>query len=98
VQHLAEGFAGLISEIEPLAELCASRSINSANVLDVCVDARAERCALGQRRDAAWCWDLHDAEDVDDDELDANSEEHGWCGHGEDTDGGVVRACAAVMH
>jgi len=96
VQHLAEGLARLVAQVQALAELGASGTVDSANVLDVCVDAGAERGALGQGRDAAGRGDLHDAEDVDDDELDADGEQHGGGGHGEDADGRVVGACAAV--
>lgn len=96
MQHLAEGLARLVSQVQALAELGASGSVNSADVFDVCVDARAQRGALGQGRDAAGGGDLHDAEDVDDDELDADGEQHGRGRHGEDADRRVVGACAAV--
>lgn len=38
VQHLTEGLAGLVAEVESLSELGASRSIDSADVLNVCID------------------------------------------------------------
>lgn len=47
VQHHAEALAGLVSEIQSLTELSATRSVNSANVFNVCIDAGSERCALG---------------------------------------------------
>jgi hypothetical protein len=97
VQHLTESLAGLVSQVQPLAELRASRSVNSANVLDVCVDSRAERRALGQRRDTAGCGNLHDAENIDYDELHTNGEQHGRRRHREHTDGWVVGTGAATM-
>ena len=94
VQHLAEGFAGLVAQVEPLAELGASGTVDGAHVLDEGVDAGAERCAHGQGRDSARSWLLHITEDIDEDQLNANGEEHSRCGHGEHTDGRVVGTCA----
>jgi hypothetical protein len=41
VQHLTEGLAGLIPEVQSLAELSATRSVDSADILNVCIDTRA---------------------------------------------------------
>lgn len=95
VEHLAETFASLVAQIEALAELGAAGAINTADVLNVRVDARAQGCALWQRGDTAWSWDAPDAEDVEEEQLDANGKQHGGRGHSEDADRGVVGTCAA---
>jgi hypothetical protein len=97
VQHLAESFASLVAKVESLAELCATGSVHGANVLNICVNSRTERCALRKRRDTAGCWDLHDAQDVYNDQLDTDGKEHGWRRHGQDSDGWVVGAGATVV-
>ena len=48
VQHLTKSLASLVAQVEPLPEFGASRSINSANVLDVRVDARSQGSTFGQ--------------------------------------------------
>ena len=47
VQHHAEALAGLVTEVQSLAELGTTGSVNSANVFNVRVDTRTERRALG---------------------------------------------------
>jgi hypothetical protein len=96
VQHLAERLARLVPQVQALSELRAAGAVDGANVFDVRVDAGAERRALGERGDATRRGDFHDAQDVDDDELYADGEEHGGRGHGEDANGRVVGTCAAV--
>lgn len=95
VQHLAESFAGLVAQVEALTELGATRAVDCADVLNVCVDTGAEGGASWQGRDTAWSRDLHDAEDIDEEQLDADGEEHGGRRHGENTDRGVVGAGTA---
>lgn len=96
MQHLAEAFAGLVAQVEALTELSATGSIDGADILDVCVDTGAEWCALWEGRDAAWGWDALDAEDVEEEELNANGEEHCGRGHGEDADRRVVGTCTTA--
>lgn len=48
VQHDTERLASLVAEVQPLAEFGATRAVDGANVLDVGVDARTKRRALGQ--------------------------------------------------
>lgn len=94
VQHLAESLACLVAQIEPLSELGAAGSIDGANVLNVRVDTGSQGSTLGQRRDSAWRRDTTDAEDVESQELETNSEQHSRCWHGKDTDWWVVGTCA----
>jgi hypothetical protein len=97
VQHLAERLARLVTQIQALAELGAAGAVDGANVLNVGVDAGAEGRALGKRGDTARGGNLHDAQNVHDDELDTDGEEHRGRGHGEDTDWRVVGTGAAVV-
>jgi hypothetical protein len=53
VKHLAEILAGLVPEVQTLTKLGTTRSVDGADILNVCVDAGAKRRALRQRRDAA---------------------------------------------
>jgi hypothetical protein len=94
VQHLSERLAGLVPQIQPLPELGATATVDSTDVFDVGVDARAELGAHGKRRDAAGGANAGEAEDVDEEELDTDGEEHGGGGDGENADGRVVRAGA----
>lgn len=94
VEHFAESFAGLVSEVKTLAELGTAGSVDGANVFDVCINAWAQGCADREGRDAAWCGNLSDAQDVYQEQLAANSEEHGGCRHGENSDRRVVRTGA----
>jgi hypothetical protein len=48
VKHLTEILAGLIPEVQTLAELGTTRSVDTADILNVCVDAGAKRRALRQ--------------------------------------------------
>jgi hypothetical protein len=96
VQHFAEVLAGLVPEVQPLAELSAAGSVHSADVLNVSVDAGAERRTLGQRGDTAGRGDLHDAQYVYDEEFETNGEQHRRRGHGEQADGRVLGTGAAV--
>jgi hypothetical protein len=95
VQHLAEGLARLVPQVQALSELGAAGAVDAANVFNVSVDAGAEWRSLRERGDAAGCGDFQDAQDVNDDEFDANGKEHSGRGHGEDADGRVVGTCAA---
>jgi hypothetical protein len=95
VQHLAEGLARLVPQVQALSELGAAGAVDAADVFNVSVDAGAQWRALRERGDAAGCGDFQDAQDIDNDELDANGEEHRGRGHGEEADGRVVGTCAA---
>jgi len=94
VKHLAEGFAGLVAEVQSLAELGATRAVHSADVLDVGVDSRSEGSADGERRNPARGWDTPDAEDIDQEKFHADGEDHGGCGNGQQSDGWVMGTCA----
>lgn len=94
MQHLPERLASLVPEVQPLAELSTTASIDGADVLDVCVYSWTEQRALRQRGDAAGGADAGQAEDVDEEEFDTDGEEHGGGGDGEHADGGVVRTGA----
>ena len=94
MQHLSERLASLVPQVQALAELCASAAVDSADVFDIRIYAWSEERALGQRGDAAWSAVPEDAEDVDEEELDADGEEHGGGGDGEHADGWVARAGA----
>ena len=94
MQHLTERLARLVPEVQPLAELGPAAAVHGADVLDVRVDAGAKQRALRQRRDAAGRADTRQAQDVDEEELDADGEEHGGGGDGEHADGRVVRTRA----
>jgi len=47
VEHRAEALASLVTEVQSLAELGTTGSVNSADVFNIRVDTRTERRALG---------------------------------------------------
>lgn len=100
MQHLAERLAGLVPQVQALAELCASASVNGTDILNVRVYTRSEERALRQRGNAARSAIAEEAEDVDEEELYTDGEEHGRGGNGEDADGRVARtgSCDELDH
>jgi hypothetical protein len=92
MEHLAEGLASLISQVQSLTELCSSRPIDSANVFNVGVDTRSKGSAHGQRRDATGRRYAGNAKNVDQQQFTTDSEEHSSGGDSENADRWVVRA------
>lgn len=92
MQHLSERFAGLIPQVKSLPELCATASIDGANVFDVGVDTGTELGALGKGGDTAGGTPTEHTQDIDDEKLDTDGEEHGGGWDSKDADGRVVRA------
>lgn len=94
MQHLPKDLASLIPQVQSLSELRSARSVDGANVLDVCVYPGTERRPLGKGGDAAWGGDLEKAKNVYEEEFAAYGEAHGGGGDGEEADGRIAGACS----